>query len=254
MGREGKRRPLLDTLKRQFPGEDGDMLYAWILCGEVFVDGERTRDPKRLVDQTASIVRYTDPDVGRGALKLRSVLPDFVAKYPDLLPQDRVILDAGSSTGGFVQVLLEEGAKAVIAVDVGRNQLAFRLRTDPRVISMEGTNALSLDPEMLPQMPHFCTADLSFRSLERVALHLSSLSSTSLLLALVKPQFERSHTPGLRHVDTFDGVVDDEEIPVIMDGLRRRLELEGLQIIHTLPSGIRGGSGNQEYFALLGPA
>ena len=245
----------MQLLCETFPEVPNQELYAWILCGEVYVDNEKIRDPKQPVSRGARIERRHEMDVGRGASKLRSVLEQFVAVDPRLNPDGKVVLDAGSSTGGFVQVLLDSGAKLVYAVDVGTNQLDFRLRQNSRVRVMERTNILSVESADLDPQPDFCTADLSFRSLGGAAGRLCELSISGLALALVKPQFERAYyarsTDTDALADGFSGVVDDAEVPAILADLERRLSAEGVSIVATVPSGVRGTSGNQELFALL---
>ena len=139
------------------------------------------------VSPTAAIeVRGKLPYVSRGGLKLARALEVFPVEV-----RDRVCLDAGASTGGFTDCLLQKGAQKVIAVDVGYGQFAWKLRQDPRVILMEKTNVRYLTQEQLPELPSLITADLSFISLEKVLIPLVGLlTADGEIICLVKPQFE----------------------------------------------------------------
>jgi 23S rRNA (cytidine1920-2'-O)/16S rRNA (cytidine1409-2'-O)-methyltransferase len=193
-------------------------------------------DPIVLID--AEQARY----VSRGAHKLASALDAFA-----LDPAGRHALDAGASTGGFTQMLLERGVAKVIAVDVGYGQLAWPLRNDERVVVMERTNVRMLEPTALPYLPDLIVSDLSFISLGLVlpALVQCSKPQTDLLL-MVKPQFE----VGREHVG--DGVIRDPALRasavagVIAAGVSQGLWLRGVTA-----SGLPGPSGNVEYFVWL---
>lgn len=214
--------------------------YAAILCGEVFVNGERNRDPRSLVSSGAMITRETPRYVSRGGLKLEHALDQWKVDVTD-----KVMLDAGSSTGGFTDCLLQRGAAHVHAVDVGFNQLAYALRVDPRVSAHERTNITdigSLDPPA-----DAAVADLSFRSVQGVAKRLLDLSADRWAIVLVKPQFElRGKEPA------FDGVVRS---PVaLLKVLREVVELlweERAYPCDIVRSPILGRKGNREYLVLL---
>ena len=160
---------------------------ALILAGKVRVDGKRIDKAGTRVARDAAVeVEGTLPFASRGGVKLAAAL--------DALGLDvggAVALDAGASTGGFTDCLLQRGARRVYAVDVGRGQLAWKLRADPRVLVMDRTNLRHLPPEALPEKPELATLDLSFISLRTILPRLSRLlAPRARVLALVKPQFE----------------------------------------------------------------
>ena len=236
-----KSRPLLELLASLQPASDREELLARILCGEVLVDGARIRDPRFRVSG-ARVTMERRRFVSRGGLKLDGALSAHGPPVAGLC-----LLDAGCSTGGFTDCLLQRGAQRVIAVDVGYGQLDFRLRRDPRVIVLERTNILSLTPAALPAAPDAAVADLSFRSLRRAAAHLLAITARQWLLALVKPQFEwRSPEAGFR------GVVRDPGAQRrILVSLARDLELEGVYLERVAAASPAGARGNREFFFWL---
>lgn len=181
-------RPLrLDTLLvQQALATDKAEAQALIAAGRVRVDGLVADRPQRQV-QSGQSVRVTDGAhewVGRGAYKLLGALRDLPVQV-----EGRVCADLGASTGGFTEVLLHHGARRVYAVDVGENQLAWRLRTDPRVVVMDGVNARHL--EALPEPVSLIVGDLSFISLGLILPAVRRLlAPEGDALVLVKPQFE----------------------------------------------------------------
>ena len=226
------------------PDLDGNEAYAAIVCGEILVDGERIRNPKASVPEDAGITRQAGGFVGRGGLKLEGALDDFA-----LDPSGLVCLDAGASTGGFTDCLLSRGAAVVHAVDVGYNQLAWKIRSDARVIVRERTNIMELDRSDLDPGPSLAVADLSFRSLRGAASKLLSLTGGGRVLALVKPQFENPDERG------FDGVVRTREARSgVLESLRRDLGAEGVHVHDAAASRIAGRKGNAEIFLLLSGA
>jgi len=236
-----KKRPLLEVLRELQPGSDRERLLARILCGEVRVRGARVRDPRFPAD-AAEVSLERRRFASRGGLKLDGALR---AHGPPV--EGLCLLDAGCSTGGFTDCLLERGASRVIAVDVGYGQLDWRLRGDPRVTLLERTNILSLTPDNLPALPDGAVADLSFRSLRQAAAHLLSLTRQRWLVALVKPQFEW-RSPG----EEFRGVVRDPQVrrSVLLD-LARDLGGEGVFVRRVAEASPAGARGNREYFFWL---
>jgi 23S rRNA (cytidine1920-2'-O)/16S rRNA (cytidine1409-2'-O)-methyltransferase len=236
-----KKRPLLEVLRELEPGTGRQDLLACILCGEVRVDGARVRDPRFPVDRgEVSLERRRF--VSRGGLKLDGAL---AAHGPQV--EGLCLLDAGCSTGGFTDCLLQRGASRVIAVDVGYGQLDWRLRRDPRVTLLERTNILSLSVENLPARPEGAVADLSFRSLRRAAAHLLSLTRGGWLVALVKPQFEW-RSPG----EDFRGVVRDPQVRrEVLRSLAADLASEGVFLQRAAAATPAGARGNREYFFWL---
>lgn len=161
---------------------------ALIMAGEVLVDGERARTAGQPVrpGQRLELKGGDIPYVSRGGVKLVGGLEAF-----DIDPRGRVALDAGASTGGFTDGLLQRGARKVYAVDVGYGQLAWSLRNDSRVVVLERTNARALTAELVPEEVELVTADLSFISLRKVLPALRSVAAAgATFLVLVKPQFE----------------------------------------------------------------
>ncbi len=228
-------------VSRRFPEVERDSLYARILCGEVLVGGERIRDPKACVSEDALVTFQNQRYVSRGGRKIEHALT-----RTDFPFRDRVVLDAGASTGGFTDCLLQHGARHVHAIDVGVNQLAYSLRIDPRVTVHENTNIMSvasLDPQ-----PAVATADISFRSIRGVAARILDICTERIALVLVKPQFELQHTD-----EEFDGVLRDSgRILQVLLSVARGLRHENVYIEDVIASPISGRKGNQEFFFRLG--
>ena len=180
--------------------------------------------------------------VSRGAYKLLTALDHFALDVTDM-----VALDAGASTGGFTDCLLQHGASRVYAVDVGKHQLHERLRADPRVVSLEGVNLRFAEPSLVPEPVDIVVADVSFISLTLVlAPAMQWLRDGGVVAALIKPQFEVG--PGgtdkgvVRDVALRDAVVE-KVLSFAHDSLA--LALQGV-----VPSAIKGPKGNQEYMAV----
>jgi 23S rRNA (cytidine1920-2'-O)/16S rRNA (cytidine1409-2'-O)-methyltransferase len=236
-----RRRPLLEVLQALEPATDREELLARILCGEVRVGGARIRDP-RFPAAGGEVSLERRRFVSRGGLKLDGALAAHGPKVQGLC-----LLDAGCSTGGFTDCLLQRGASRVIAVDVGYGQLDWRLRRDPRVTLLERTNILSLSRETLPAPPDGAVADLSFRSLRGAAARLLSLTGGGWLVALVKPQYEW-RSPG----EGFRGVVRDPRVRAqVLRVLAADLEAEGVFLQRVAASSPAGARGNREYFFWL---
>jgi 23S rRNA (cytidine1920-2'-O)/16S rRNA (cytidine1409-2'-O)-methyltransferase len=228
--------------------ESRSRAQALLLGGKVRVgagDGARfDRKPGDLVDPAIDVeVAAPEPYVSRGGHKLAAALDAFAVE-----PAGRICLDAGASTGGFTDVLLQRGASRVYAVDVGRGQLAEQLRRDARVVSMERTNARSLTAASLPEPVSLATVDVAFISLRLVLGPIASTfgASGGDLIPLVKPQFEagRGETPG--------GVVRD---PAVHDRVLREVGAAaaalGLEQVGMIPSPILGPEGNREFLLHL---
>ena len=181
--------------------------------------------------------------VSRGAYKLLTILEHFTLDVTGF-----VCLDAGASTGGFTDCLLQRGAKRVYAVDVGKNQLHERLRADDRVVNLEGVNLRHAEQSLIPEMVDLVVADVSFISLTLVLPScMPWLKPGGMLATLIKPQFELG--PG----ETVKGVVRDEAarqraVDKILLFTQANL---GLACQGVLPAAIKGPKGNQEYMALF---
>jgi 23S rRNA (cytidine1920-2'-O)/16S rRNA (cytidine1409-2'-O)-methyltransferase len=218
---------------------------ALILAGKVEVDGTVVSKAGAPVspDARIEVEQPEHPYVSRGALKLAAALDAF-----EISPIDLDCLDVGASTGGFTDLLIERGASRVIALDVGRGQLDWRLRTDSRVIVMEGINARHLEETALPFPIGLAVVDVSFISLRLVVpALLPHLLPTAWLVCLVKPQFEAG-----RHQVGKGGIVRDEAVRrSTIDITVAALEKLGLELIGLLPSPIRGQKGNLEELAVF---
>lgn len=154
---------LLQALREQFPSLSTDELTAQVVCRRVWVDDQVVTDPKQVIARSAKLViDQSRPYVSRGGYKLEGALQAFGLDVKGL-----VLLDAGSSTGGFTDCLLAHGARLVHAVDVGYNQLDWKLRSDERVVVHERTNIMGV--EELSPTPDAATCDLSFRSISGAA-------------------------------------------------------------------------------------
>jgi 23S rRNA (cytidine1920-2'-O)/16S rRNA (cytidine1409-2'-O)-methyltransferase len=222
---------------------------ALVLAGKVGVgEGDAARrdhKPGDLVAADVAIeVAAPDPFVSRGGHKLAAALDAF-----DIDPAGLVCLDVGASTGGFTDVLLQRGARRVYALDVGRGQLADSLRRDPRVVSMERTNARDLTASSLPEPIALATVDVSFISLGLVLGPIAAtLGPGGQIVALVKPQFEAGRGR------TDHGVVRDPAVH--HEVLERVVAAASALRIGTravIPSPLLGPEGNREFLAHLAP-
>ncbi|WP_253291217.1 TlyA family RNA methyltransferase [Virgibacillus proomii] len=218
-----------------------------IMAGLVFSDQERLDKPGMQIDEAASITVKGKPFpyVGRGGLKLEKALKEFA-----ITVKDKIIVDVGSSTGGFTDCALQNGAKLCYAIDVGYNQLDWKLRNDDRVIVMERTNFRYVTPDILEYgKPNVASIDVSFISLRLLLPVLKQLlMEDSDVIALIKPQFEA----GKEQVGK-KGIVRD---PAIHQSVIKRLlafsESEGYQVLGLTFSPITGGDGNIEFLTHLG--
>ena len=223
---------------------------ALVLAGDVQVAGVRITKCGTLVDETVEItLRQPDhPWVGRGGIKLAHALDVFALDVRGALA-----LDVGASTGGFTHVLLERGAARVVALDVGYGQLDWRLRTDPRVVSLERVNARMLAPDDLPadlRQFDLITVDVSFISLRLVLPALPPLvRHTGHLVALVKPQFEAG-----RDEVGKGGIVRDAAVHLrTVNEIAAAAHQIGLERVAIEPSPVTGAEGNREFLLLLRP-
>lgn len=179
------------------------------------------------------------PYVSRGGVKLAGALKDYPIDV-----EGHICLDVGSSTGGFTEVLLANGAELVFAVDVGREQLHPSLRTHPRIVSMEQTDIRKFEGKRLPARPDIVVIDVSFISLKAVLpVALSLAAAPTHLLALIKPQFEAqgAHSKG--------GIIRDAAVHAKVCNEIAAFAAEiGCSDIRVFPSSIAGGDGNAEFF------
>ena len=217
---------------------------ALILAGTVFVGDRRVAKAGDLLpdDATLTVKGRDHPWVSRGGVKLAHGLKHFGFDVTGA-----IALDVGSSTGGFTDVLLSRGAARVYAIDVGTNQLAWKLRQDPRVTVHEQTNARTLDRTIVPQPVDIVVCDASFIALAKVLPAALGLARPgAMLVALVKPQFEA----GRGEVGK-GGVVRDPVVHQrVCDDAAAWVDSKGWRVVGIEPSPITGPEGNVEF--LLG--
>ena len=218
---------------------------AVIMSGIVYVDGNRedkagsTFDENLPIEVRGTTLKY----VSRGGLKLEKAVETF-----SLDLQGKKCLDVGSSTGGFTDCMLQNGAEHVVAIDVGRGQLDWKLRNDPRVTCMEKTNIRYVLPEDIPYAADFSSIDVSFISLVKVLLPVRDLLCASgRVVCLIKPQFEAGREKVGKH-----GVVRDKKVHA--EVIRKVLDYAstiGYTVLGLDYSPIKGPEGNIEYLAYL---
>jgi len=217
-----------------------------ILAGRVLVNGQVVSKPGTKIASTSNIeITEKERYVSRGGHKLEGALKNF-----SIDPTDWDCLDLGSSTGGFTDCLLQHGAKQVTGVDVGKGQLAWSLRQDPRVIVHEGINARYLEEKNFPHLFDLIVADLSFISLTRVLPAAFQLvKPTGCLIVLIKPQFELSK----KEVGHGGIVRDPEARQKAVTSIRDWVEQAGHHFEKVIESPLPGMTGNIEFLALLRP-
>jgi 23S rRNA (cytidine1920-2'-O)/16S rRNA (cytidine1409-2'-O)-methyltransferase len=218
---------------------------ALILAGQVTVNGAVVSKAGTGVPDDAAVTVATPdhPFVGRGGVKLAHALDVF-----DIPVEGRTALDIGASTGGFTDVLLQRGAAHVVALDVGRGQIDWRLRTDPRVTVREGVNARHLTAADVPQPVDLVTVDVSFISLRLILpATVALLAPGADVVALVKPQFEAG-----RNAVGRGGLVRDPRVhEQVVAEVSNAAAAAGLERMAMTPSPITGARGNREYFLHL---
>lgn len=230
--------------------ESREMAKRLIMAGKVAVEAMPGHVPPK-VDKpghkyppdTRFVLTGIERFVSRGAYKLLTAIEHFRLDVTDF-----VCLDAGASTGGFTDCLLQHGARKVYAVDVGHDQLHERMRKDPRVVSMEGINLRTAPPELIPELVDMIVADVSFISLTLILPScVRWLRSGGLVAALVKPQFEvgaHQTDKGVVH----DPLLQQQAVDKVLSFCQERL---GLEVMGVVPSAVKGPKGNQEYIVCL---
>lgn len=233
--------PLLSVVSSCFKANTKEENFSLILGGAVYVNNSVNRNPKALVASDATIEIRKKKYVSRGGYKLEAALNAF-----NIDLTNKVVLDAGASTGGFSDCLVQHGARLVYSVDVGYNQLDYKLRVNPKIISMEKTNIK--DVESLNPPCDFVVADLSFRSIVPVLSKLFSFSKDGHILVLLKPQFELDP----KTVSDFDGVIRDASmIKNILISFYEQATTLGYFVKAIIASPIKGSRGNQEFLVDL---
>jgi len=218
---------------------------ALILAGQVLVREQRIDKPGQLIDADAEIrikgdtLRYAS----RGGLKLEAALREF-----HIAPDGRQCLDVGASTGGFTDCLLQHGAARVWAIDVGHNQIVWRLRQDPRVTVVEGVNARNLTSDLFPVLFQLATIDVSFISLTKILPAVKScLAPDADCIALIKPQFE----VGKGEVGRGGIVTDPEQHKRVLREITQAAIESRFQPAGVIESPILGAEGNREFLIHL---
>lgn len=216
-----------------------------IMAGEVLVDGQKIDKAGTTVKPEAEIrlLGHDIPYVSRGGLKLEKAMKEFGVRL-----QDKVAADIGASTGGFTDCMLQNGAKKVFAIDVGYGQLAWKLRTDERVINMERTNIRTVTLEMIGEPLDFASIDVAFISLTKVLpVAYTLLKETGEVVALIKPQFEAG-----REKVGKNGVVRDPAVhrEVLHNAMSYAAE-NGFVVRGLDYSPVKGPEGNIEYLMFV---
>ncbi|MCC7165143.1 MAG: TlyA family RNA methyltransferase [Anaerolineae bacterium] len=223
--------------------ETRERAQALISTGEISISGRVMDKPSTQVDETVDItLRAPLPYVSRGGYKLAGALDAF-----GVSPEGLVCADIGASTGGFTDVLLQRGASKVYAIDVGYGQLAWKLRTDPRVVVMDRVNARYLD--RLPEPIDLVVIDVSFISLEHILRAAPRLvkPGAGKIVALIKPQFESGRDQVGR-----GGIVRDPRVhEQVREKIVRFSEQLGLEVGGVIESPIAGTEGNVEFLIYL---
>lgn len=222
---------------------------ALILSGKVLVNEVVITKAGEKINVDSDIrIKEENPFVSRGAYKLLKGIAEF-----NPIIADRVCLDAGSSTGGFTEVLLLNNARKVYAVDCGSNQLDYKLRIDHRVVSMENIRIQDLLVTDFDPVPDFVVADLSFTSSVPIIDHVFSKINIREGIILIKPQFEYQRLKKILSLDNnFFGVVKSETDRVkIKDYICNEINALGITVEKIIDSPIPGTNGNIEYLSYL---
>jgi 23S rRNA (cytidine1920-2'-O)/16S rRNA (cytidine1409-2'-O)-methyltransferase len=221
--------------------ESRQRAQALLLAGQVLVAGQRAEKAGAQVatDAVIEIIGDALPFVSRGGVKLAGALDDF-----RIAAAEKVCLDVGSSTGGFTDCLLQRGAKRVYAVDVSPEQLAWKLRQDPRVALIE-RNARYLKAEDIPEPVDLVAVDVSFISVTKILPAIAAVAKVGAdFLILIKPQFELERSDVGK-----GGIVRDPKLHErAIEGVRKAAEQTSLCPLGVRPSHLPGVEGNQEFF------
>ena len=225
--------------------ESREKAKTLIMAGQVYVDGQKADKPGDTFSEDAAVeVRGKGlPYVSRGGLKLEKAMREF-----GLQLQGRTCMDIGASTGGFTDCMLQNGAQRVYSVDVGYGQLAWSLRTDPRVVNLERTNARYLTREQVPEEIGFFSVDVPFISLTLIRPAVRPLlAEHGQAVCLIKPQFEAGREKVGKKGVVRDKAVHEEVIEKI-----RSFALEnGFSVLGLTFSPVKGPEGNIEYLIYL---
>lgn len=237
-----KKRPIWEVLISRGFFDDRKTVESWIMTGNVLVNENRIDTPGQMIYPTDEIriKGFNQRYVSKGGLKLEGALRDF-----NINTEGIVAIDAGASTGGFTDCLLQHGASKVYAVDVGYGQLAGKLRIDPRVVNMEKVNISDVIPNSLNPKPTLATIDLSYLSLKKaIPLFAGILNNQGELICLVKPLFEVEDS-NIRRTGHIDDVNIYKEILI---DLFQYINKIGYKVIGITNSHVTGNKGTREFF------
>jgi 23S rRNA (cytidine1920-2'-O)/16S rRNA (cytidine1409-2'-O)-methyltransferase len=241
-----KRERIDKLLVEQGLADSRTKAQAMVMAGVVLVDEQRVEKPSQQFDPTSTIRIKGGDDptsryVGRGGLKLEAALREFQVNVRGL-----ICLDVGASTGGFTDCLLQHGVAKVVALDVGHNQIDWRLRNDPRVDVREGVNARYLSPEDFAGKFDLAVMDVSFISAAKVLPAIVPLVvDGGTIVTLIKPQFE----VGKGEVGGGGVVRDAAKRARVVDQVNDAARALGLQVVNVIESPLPGTEGNVEFLA-----
>ena len=239
-----------------------DIARRMILAAQVVCNDQLITQASTLVDINSSIrFKNISPYVGRGGLKLEGACKDL--GLDPYFFQDKIVLDIGASTGGFSDYALQHGARYVICLDVGTNQLAWKLRSNPQIVCVENTNIKDFNKELVLTEINkreenkstsskidsldIVLADISFNSLARLSTSIVNLTQASYYILLVKPQFELPRQDIPNGGVIYDISLQKKALQLVEDSFNNL----GYSNIKSVPSRIKGHSGNQEYFLFI---
>lgn len=227
----------------RFPHYSRMQIQSWIMQGKIRVNGEVISKVGMSVSADAELVcdlqepRY----VSRAGFKLEKALEVF-----NLVVKDFICLDAGISTGGFTDCLLQQGASKIFGIDVGHGQVHEKISTNPHVVLLENTNLRNLTPEMLGESVDLITLDLSFISVLKVMeAVVACMKPSAHLIILIKPQFEARRTDVGR-----GGIIKDAAVHIaVVEKVTQGVQAYGFKLIGVIESPITGTMGNKEFLA-----
>jgi 23S rRNA (cytidine1920-2'-O)/16S rRNA (cytidine1409-2'-O)-methyltransferase len=237
-----KKRPIWEVLVDLSFFDDRKTAESWIMAGKVLVNENRIDTPGQMVSPTGEIriKGYNQKYVSKGGLKLEGALSDF-----KICADGVVAIDAGASTGGFTDCLIQHGASKVYAVDVGYGQLAGKLRIDPRVVNMEKVNIGDIVSGSLPQKPSLATVDLSYLSLKKaIPIFADILNNDGELICLVKPLFEVQDS-NIRRTGNIEDINVYKELLIDLFDHTNSI---GHKISGVTYSHVTGNKGTREFF------
>nr|WP_319488120.1 TlyA family RNA methyltransferase [uncultured Caproiciproducens sp.] len=225
--------------------ESREKAKAMVMMGNIYVDNQKSDKPGTMLptDTNIEIRGETMPYVSRGGLKLEKAMSVFPIEL-----KDKITMDIGASTGGFTDCMLQNGARKVYSIDVGYGQLAWKLRTDPRVVNLERTNIRYITREQVPDDVDFFSVDVSFISLCLVfPVARNFMSENAQAVCLIKPQFEAG-----RGKVGKKGVVREQSIHVeVIEKIAGFVLEHGFSILGLTFSPVKGPEGNIEYLIYL---